>query len=156
MSDDSNNAPGTWFYWGEVGHEIFQNRTANLGVQVARVSSEEIAHALIDAHNLVLLAGRAGKDMSTESTYPKDVSINLPKTNTSGWIPVSERMPESGIYVMVTDGKDITTACWEKIGNGTREHVYWDVACVEGRDWEFNMKVEHWMPLPAPPCQEET
>ncbi|HHG0455591.1 TPA: DUF551 domain-containing protein [Citrobacter freundii] len=61
----------------------------------------------------------------------------------SGWIPVSERMPEGMKTVITSNGFDI--------GQG-----WWDGECWKSFDCHDVVpgKVTHWMPLPAAPQQE--
>ncbi|UTJ46610.1 DUF551 domain-containing protein [Atlantibacter subterranea] len=59
-----------------------------------------------------------------------------------GWIPVSERMPEAVVTVLISNGADIGKAYW------LDEWGYdFDGDKVPG-------DVTHWMPLPNPPRQE--
>jgi len=59
-----------------------------------------------------------------------------------GWIPVAERLPESGEMVMVWDYGEHLMAWLNFTSNGT---AYFS---AQGRS---NFEVTHWMPLPAPP-----
>lgn len=56
------------------------------------------------------------------------------------WIPVSERLPEEGVEVLVFDEKgDYLTDCLRRWQNGSL-------------NWENDDDgVTHWMPLPEPP-----
>ena len=51
------------------------------------------------------------------------------------WIPVTERLPEDGVYVLAYSADD-------------------DYMCVEARHKFAAFQVTHWMPLPAPPKEE--
>lgn len=69
------------------------------------------------------------------ATQPQNAPQNIPEI-ISGWIPVSERMPERGDY-LVTDGCDFDV----QLFNGEQ--------FIPGFVWED--KITHWMPLPAAP-----
>jgi len=64
------------------------------------------------------------------------------------WIPVTERLPEEGVDVLVSspcpnsDTPNIDIASWG--GEGAQGPVWREGDC--GRLWPT-----HWMPLPAPP-----
>lgn len=63
------------------------------------------------------------------------------------WIPVSERLPEDNIEVLIFDGTDIFLACHQSrvpqwSGDGAYYHGGW-----------YYM-ITHWMPLPEPPESE--
>ncbi len=60
------------------------------------------------------------------------------------WIPVSERMPDEGERVMVSNATD----GWVTIGSRklTGAYHHWD-----GDDHEELCEPTHWMPLPEPP-----
>jgi hypothetical protein len=56
------------------------------------------------------------------------------------WIPVSERLPEPGAMVAITNGKEVSAAQW---WNNLR-------AWAVGREYIEDV-ITHWMPLPDPP-----
>ena len=58
----------------------------------------------------------------------------------TGWIPVSERLPERNKEVIVTDIETSDTYLSRYIGNG-----YWE--CDNGL---FKNRIIAWMPLPEP------
>jgi hypothetical protein len=68
----------------------------------------------------------------------------LQRTRSNGWISVSERLPELGERVMVSNAADD----WVTVGSRqlTGEYHHWD-----GDDSEELHEPTHWMPLPAPP-----
>lgn len=63
------------------------------------------------------------------------------------WISVKDRMPQIEQAVLVTDGKNVTTATWNRWGWGTHE--------ISGHDAEvaFEHAITHWTPLLAAPTQ---
>ena len=59
-----------------------------------------------------------------------------PHGRTVRWIPVTERLPEGGVYVLAYSADD-------------------DYMCVEARHKFAAFQITHWMPLPEPPKEEE-
>ena len=68
-----------------------------------------------------------------------------------GWISCSERMPEPGVNVLVTDGIN-QMVTWHEVIDGKAMLVDNFIVYVNVRFGE----VTHWMPLPEPPGGEET
>ncbi|EPI4979856.1 DUF551 domain-containing protein [Raoultella planticola] len=79
--------------------------------------------------------GKLRAAMIAAAPQPQNAPQNIPEI-IPGWIPVSERMPERGDY-LVTDGSDFDVQMF----NGE-----W---FIPGFVWED--KITHWMPLPAVP-----
>ncbi|WP_309599661.1 DUF551 domain-containing protein [Klebsiella pneumoniae] len=75
------------------------------------------------------------KAMLAAAPQPQNAPQNIPEI-IPGWIPVSERMPERGDW-LVTDGCDFDV----QLFNGEQ--------FIPGFVWED--KITHWMPLPAAP-----
>ncbi|HIH9844544.1 TPA: DUF551 domain-containing protein [Klebsiella pneumoniae] len=73
--------------------------------------------------------------MLAAAPQPQNAPQNIPEI-IPGWIPVSERMPERGDW-LVTDGCDFDV----QLFNGEQ--------FIPGFVWED--KITHWMPLPAAP-----
>ncbi|MBR2927715.1 MAG: DUF551 domain-containing protein [Oscillospiraceae bacterium] len=69
------------------------------------------------------------------------------------WIPVSERLPEIGVPVLVTyrnfnDGTPQSDGVAAQLfGEGC---WYWWEGCAEDCDTEVLVEITHWMPLPEP------
>ena len=68
------------------------------------------------------------------------------------WIPVTERLPENGVPVLINyiasdDGKyhPDGTAVWTDYG------CFWWEGSLEDCDTEVAVPITHWMPLPEPP-----
>lgn len=61
------------------------------------------------------------------------------------WIPVTERLPEINVEVIVTDIETIGTYASWYLGEG-----FWE--CDNGK---FNNRIIAWMPLPEPYTKEE-
>lgn len=56
------------------------------------------------------------------------------------WISVEERLPERGVEVLGTNGKEVEMC------------TYWPGQPTPWESWkEFHFKPTHWMPLPVPP-----
>lgn len=63
------------------------------------------------------------------------------------WIPVSEKLPEYGKFVLITDKDgDMYVATIQK----GKEHSYWIINC-RCREGSEPYYITHWMPLPSPP-----
>ena len=61
------------------------------------------------------------------------------------WIPVTERLPEDGEWVLVWGrGQQIPTMMFRESG-----------AWIDDQFLEFHTTVTHWMPLPEPPKEDE-
>ena len=58
------------------------------------------------------------------------------------WIPVEERLPESGETVLVWHHGEVQMAWLNHFTNGVAYFV---------RDTHYNFEPTHWMPLPEPP-----
>ena len=65
--------------------------------------------------------------------------------NQPRWIPVTERLPEINVEVIVTDIETIGTYASWYLGEG-----FWE--CDNGK---FNNRIIAWMPLPQPYSKEE-
>ena len=63
---------------------------------------------------------------------------------TNPWIPVTERLPEDGEDVILTDGKNVSFGYSHNLFSGMEWYI------PHGRVG----KVTHWMPLPEPPKEE--
>ena len=68
------------------------------------------------------------------------------------WIPVTERLPENGVpvlinYIASNDGKyhPDGTAVWTDYG------CFWWEGSLEDCDTEVAVPITHWAPLPEPP-----
>jgi hypothetical protein len=87
-------------------------------------------------------AGRAISRISNIITVPSDFTDEPEPAKASGWVLCSERLPPTGLNVIVDGG----------------------CAFFDGQDWRTSMghswgnviqwPVTHWMPLPAPPDSE--
>lgn len=71
------------------------------------------------------------------------------------WIPVTERLPENGVPVLINyignnDGKyhPDGTAAWTDHG------CFWWDGRLKDCDTEVTVPITHWMPLPEPPEEE--
>jgi hypothetical protein len=98
-------------------------------------------------------------DADFYNAAPSDLAYLLEQVK---WIPVSERMPEPQVLVLVSDGEKVSAAkfhtevqeYWEEINRDTKKKktetvTYW--SHLDDKAW---MEVTHWRPLPAPPESE--
>ena len=74
------------------------------------------------------------------------------ETKAPRWIPVTERLPENGVPVLInyignSDGKyhPDATAVWTDYG------CFWWEGSLEDCDAEVAVPITHWMPLPEAP-----
>ncbi|MGG8038088.1 DUF551 domain-containing protein [Klebsiella aerogenes] len=100
----------------------------------------DATRSMIDAARRVEEDGYDAMHKAMLAAAPQDTpalnSVQSVVTVSDAWIPVSERMPEFGDY-LVTDGCDFDV----QLFNGE--------AFIPGFVWED--KITHWMPLPAAP-----
>jgi hypothetical protein len=64
------------------------------------------------------------------------------------WVSIRERLPEKDCLALVTDGRHVTLADWTERDGwmlDREDRAFGITACV----------LTHWMPLPAPPAQEQ-
>lgn len=82
----------------------------------------------------------------------KDCIYNNEAKPDSGWIPVSERLPDNHVDVLVfapsEDDRKIFVDHLYLSGAGTRE---WDWGVIIENDQHKGWSVTHWMPLPEAP-----
>ena len=74
----------------------------------------------------------------------------------SKWIPVTERLPEKTIDVLLWFGgkyKNMAVGFWH--GCEECEAVYWCAYTDDGFYTDCDYKPTHWMPLPEPPKEVE-
>lgn len=85
-----------------------------------------------------------------EYGYKKGKHDTIRDCNISTWIPVTERLPDYDLVVLVTDGEDVGTGY--RYALGETGFTGWAVpfADIEEDD------ISHWMPLPEPPKDGET
>jgi hypothetical protein len=64
------------------------------------------------------------------------------------WIKIKDRLPDKDCMALVTDGRHVTLAVW----------IERDGWALNREDKSFGIihdALTHWMPLPAPPTQEQ-
>ena len=125
---------------------MYDELTGNLRAQATHFSVHD------ETSLLLLKAADAIEDLS--KTLDEEVEINTAlECNMPVWIPVTERLPETGKKVLVfAYGHDILTARMTKLF----ENVYPVFEC-NGifREMAKPGRITHWMPLPEPPKDGE-
>lgn len=104
-------------------------------VMVPKEPTPEILATITEAIRAMRGSAATYARVLAAAPQPQNAQQNIPEI-IPGWIPVSERMPERGDY-LVTDGSDFDVQMF----NGE-----W---FIPGFVWED--KITHWMPLPAAP-----
>lgn len=103
--------------------------------------------------------------ISNGVTVADNLSPTEPLTNCQKWIPVKERLPDSGIEVLAmlqvnkSDGHDAhNVATAVRIPSGrwlVADYIDGVIAETAGSDCENCCYwITHWMPLPEPPKEE--
>jgi len=68
------------------------------------------------------------------------------------WIPVTERLPDSGVCVLVTDGLEVGEGWITEIINTKGHFSLW---CCPTADIDVDRRpITHWMPMPKTPKEE--
>lgn len=62
------------------------------------------------------------------------------------WIPIYMRLPEEGKYVLITDGKTVSTACYYYHPQAPVAYEW-----VDKQDQIINQAVIWWFPIPDLP-----
>lgn len=106
------------------------------------------------------LAARIAELESSPRSLKEDYTLAAYKmllaTMEAGWIPVSERMPEPEIPVLIMLNGVFRIGeirCEYPSRDETyKPFFYWDDPYDDGQPWEV-FDVTHWMPLPAAPAK---
>ena len=68
------------------------------------------------------------------------------------WIAITDKLPECGAGVLITDG-EIVTAAQRYTIRGREDRLRWTFHEQSGYECEFDFvesRITHWMPLPDP------
>lgn len=95
-----------------------------------------------------LIGERTLETGETVSAYVR----RLVREDGGGWIPVSERLPESNGNVLIYDEVEGVTSAEYYTSRGQAGEKVW-VWYI--RDGPMGKHVTHWQPLPAPPVRNE-
>ena len=67
------------------------------------------------------------------------------------WIPVEERFPDDGVYVLVRyKSNDMAVAC---VFDRDENFFFWRAQTDDGWCADCDTEPTHWMPLPEPPTE---
>lgn len=118
--------------------------------------STETTNASVCSKELMKQAADAIEELSlTAESYKRsmeawaDEAANVQPR----WIPVTERLPDSGVCVLVTDGLEVGEGWITEITNTKGYFSRW---CCPTADIDVDWHpITHWMPLPTPPTAEE-
>lgn len=72
------------------------------------------------------------------------------------WIEIKKELPNIGLGVLISDGKDMASA--ERCKSHREDKLAWTGYGYGGYEWEFDFnedEVTHWMPLPGLPKKEK-
>ena len=87
------------------------------------------------------------KQLDEETEYATALSCYVPQ-----WIPVTERLPENGVYVLGRY-KNNEMAVVSVFGHD-EDFTFWRAQTDEGWEADCDTEPTHWMPLPEPPKEE--
>ncbi|MDY1887955.1 DUF551 domain-containing protein [Klebsiella pneumoniae] len=109
-----------------VAIALVEGEPAKESIRQAAITNNDRLLKVISACRAAMLAAAPQSPGSEPAAVP------------GKWIPVSERLPDEGDHVLVSDG------------------VGMEVSWIRGREWKklrhiYSEDVTHWMPLPAAP-----
>lgn len=110
----------------------------------------DFCHVVMVAGNCKISAVTLEADKFADHLIAHGVTVsNVPDTNVGKWIPVSERLPEPFVYVLVQmpGEKPLPTV---REGNIARDGLWY-----AGYFTREPGEVTHWMPLPEAPKEGE-
>ena len=85
-------------------------------------------------------------------SFNRQQAENVKQLLDQKWIPVSERLPDVGIDVLVIkDNSDRNMAVWRLYRTIPNAQLYWEDEVGDGLVLKA---ASHWMPLPEPPKGE--
>ena len=70
------------------------------------------------------------------------------------WVKLSEREPQQGQRVLISDGRDVGAAITD-MSVRDRYGISWSGSGFGGYEWEWDFNPTHWAPMPPLPTPED-
>ena len=120
------------------------------------ICPENYSHPMDFAYG-VQQAMHEAADAIEDLKYDLDLAVRAEaaavKAYTPCWIPVTERLPEDGVYVLGRyENNEMAVVC---VFDHDEDITFWRAQTDKGWEADCDTEPTHWQPLPEPPEEGE-